>query len=299
MLAPVPTRPITAALSLAAAVMVAACGCSLLAADPSSTKSPSSATSSPSPSSGASASAGPDVAGEDLPAALGVGNWGIGVVGLDVDAPEPPAGWSAGDVEDLLERDTGQYVTAYLRADLWSAPYEQAREKYLAGLGPFYGQFAAQDAPSDLAQRQREFTNFAPGVVARFPYVSATSAARVDEVGRLWVDLATVVVQPASLDGKSGVVVGRRTVSFAKDRSAPADDPTARYWAEASFRLLAVDCASFEVAAVVPLTRAYQPGEVEQVRAYIAARGYPEPGSPGAEGNLGGEQCASAPSADV
>ena len=135
-------------------------------------------------------------------------------------------------MEDLLERDTGQYIAAYLRADLWSAPYEQAREKYLAGLGPFYGQFAATQPPVDLDERQREFTSFAPAVVVRAPYVSATSAARLDEVGRLWVDLATVVVQPASLDGQAGVVVGRRTVSFAKDRSAAADDPGARYWGE-------------------------------------------------------------------
>ena len=296
MLAPVPRRAARAS-TLAAAVMVAATGCSLLPAAPSSTRSPSSATSSPSPSS--SASAGSDVAGEDLPAALGVAGWSIGVVGLDVDPPEPPPGWSAGDVEDLLERDTGQYVAAYLRADLWSAPYEQARAAYLAGLEPFYAQFAAQDAPSDLAQRQREFTNFAPGVVARFPYVSATSAARVDEVGRLWVDLATMVVQPAAVDGKSGVVVGRRTISFAKDRSAPADDPDALYWADASFQLLAVNCASFDVGAIVPMTRSYRAEEVAQMRAYIDARGYPEPGSPGAEGNLGGEQCASTPSADV
>ena len=113
------------------------------------------------------------------------------------------------------------------------------------------------------------------------------------------MDLATVVVQPASLDGQAGVVVGRRTVSFAKDRSAAADDPDALYWANASVQLVAVDCASFDVGAVVPLTRPYRRDEVEQVRAYIAARGYPEPGQPGSGGNLGSQVCETAPSADA
>ena len=294
MLAPVPTRTVPA-LSLAAAVMVAACGCSLLPAAPSSTRSTPSATSSAPPS--PSASEEPRVAGKDVVTALGVGNWGIGVVGLDVDAPAPPPGWSEADVQDLLERDTAQYRAAYLRAELWTMPRDQARSAYVAGLGPFYAQFVPEQAPVGLAGRAQELTNFAPGVVVRAPYVSATSAARVDERGRLWVDLDTVVVQPASLDGQAGVVVGRRAVSFAKDRSAPADDAGALYWADSSFQLMAVDCASFEAEAIVPLVKSYRPAEVAQMRAFIDARGYPEPGQTGSGANLGGQQCQSAPSA--
>ena len=294
MLAPVPTTA-ARALTMAAAVMVAACGCSLLPAAPSSTRSPSSATSSPSPSS--STSEEPRVAGQDVVTALGVGNWGIGVVGLDVDAPAPPPGWSEDDVQDLLERDTAQYVAAYLRAELWTMPREQARSAYVAGLAPFYAQFAPQQAPVGLAGRAQELTNFAPGVVARAPYVSATSAARVDEAGRLWVDLATVVVQPTSLDGQAGVVVGRRTVSFAKDRSGAPDDPDALYWPDSTFELMAVDCASFEAEAIVPLTKSYRSSEVAQMRAYIDARGYPKPSQPGSDANLGGERCDGASSA--
>ena len=294
MLAPVPRRAARAS-TLAAAVMVAACGCSLLPT--ASPAPPTSTSSSPAPSPSPSEEA--EVAGKDVVAALGVQNWGIGVVGLNVEAPASPPGWSEEDVADLLARDTGQYQAAYLRAELWSLPPEQVRSTYLAGLGPFYAQFAPDQAPVDLAQRARELTNFGPGVVARAPYISSTADAEVDERGRLWVDLATVVVQPAALDGRSGVVVGRRTVSFAKDRSAPADDSASLYWADASFNMMAVDCASFDLGAIVPLTRAYRAEEIAQMRAYIDARGYPKPGSPGAEGNLGGEQCASAPSADV
>ena len=294
MLAPVLSRAVRV-LSVAAAVTVGICGCSLLPAAPSSARpSPSSAPSSPSPSIGDGEQV---VAGEDLVAALGVEDWSVGVVGLDVEAPEPPPGWTSDDIEDLLALDSEQYLAAHLRADLWAMPFEQARATYLKRLPAFYAQFIAPDPPAELSGRIGEITTFAPGVVARAPRISATSSARVDGEGRLWVDLGTISVQPTVVDGQTAVVVSRHSVSFAKDRSAPRGDLDPRYWRDLTWEVLDVDCASYDLAAIVPPSEPYTHEDIARVRAYIDAPRDPDPNVHGLVDSP--QSCAGAPSSDA
>lgn len=295
MLALVPSRP--ALLALAATVLVTLGGCSLQPATSSPAR-PTSSTSTPAaPTPAASPRSDDRLEGAAVLAALDVGDWPVGVAALDVDPPAPPPGWTQADVVDLLERDRTQYAAAYLDPTIWTLPPGAARENYRSRLPAFYAQFLPTSAPADLAGRLQEISIFGNGVSAEQPYLSATTSASLDQDGRLWTYLNTTLVQPVAAGGVDTVVVGRRSVGFAKDRSGPADDPAALYWPDSAYRLLAVDCASFDVGAIIPKTTPYSRAHVEDMCAFLDADGYPDQAAPQLASGLGQEQCSGAASA--